>query len=342
MQSNDPTRLRLSLRSIQDRGVATSWWVFSKYMAVAFALCLASQWRALAAKGLSISDKTDVGTLEVSYGDQKLLVYAFAGKQLKPYVKALYTLKGDNVLLDAPPDHLHHHGLMYAIRVNGVNFWEEATDPGHEVSAQPPEHSVGVGATGLPQAAIMHLIRWVAHTNAGVADTAPVALLVERRTIIVAVDEKQQEVALQWRSDFEVGPAAPKVTLAGADYHGLGVRFARSFDRVAIHSNSGNLPYPTKGKRDVLEAKWSAVANKWDGREAMLALFARPAETRGPTKFFSMLEPFAYLSATQGLDLAPQEYRRGDKFSLRYLVTVYPAIRTARFLQERYQAWLKE
>ena len=24
------------------------------------------------------------------------------------------------------PDHKHHHGLMFALSVDGVNFWEEA------------------------------------------------------------------------------------------------------------------------------------------------------------------------------------------------------------------------
>ena len=57
--------------------------------------------------------------LEVRYKGQKILVYAFATNQFKPYVRELYTLRGENVTRDAPPDHLHHHGLMYAVYVNG-------------------------------------------------------------------------------------------------------------------------------------------------------------------------------------------------------------------------------
>jgi hypothetical protein len=296
---------------------------------------------AAADAGLSIQPRGDRGELEVRYKDRRLLLYAFAGNQFKPYVKELCTLKGDNLLLDAPSDHLHHHGLMYAITVNGVNFWEEAKEPGHQVSAEPPAHSVGVGAGGLPQAALAHKLYWVAHTNAGLADARTAALLIETRRLILAVDEPKQEVALQWQSEFEVGSAASKVTLSGADYHGLGVRFIRAFDRTAKHSNSENLPYPTQGKRDVLGARWSAVANAWDGHEAMLALFTRPAETRGPTMFFSMLEPFTYLSVTQGLDKTPLEYASGDKFSLRYLLTVYPAAKSREFLQQRSEMWLK-
>jgi hypothetical protein len=190
----------------------------------------------------------------------------------------------------------------------------------------------------MPQALLSHRLYWVPHTNATATDARQAALLEEDRTLIVTVDEARQEVAVEWRADLK---ALSKVTLSGADYHGLGVRFIRSWDRVATHSNSENLPYPTQGKRDILEAKWSAVANRWNGREATLALFALPAQTRAPTKFFSMLDGFCYLSATEGLDKAPLAYAAGDTFSLRYLVTVYPVIKSREFMQERYQQWLK-
>ena len=54
-----------------------------------------------------------------------------------------------------------------------------------------------------------------------------------------------------------------------------------------------------------------------------------------------MLEPFAYLSATQALDKKPLEYAVGDKFNLSYLVTVYSGPKPADFLQRRYEGWGK-
>jgi hypothetical protein len=294
-----------------------------------------------AGRSLSILPQAERGELQIRYADRPLLVYAFRSNLFKPYVKELYTLKGDNLLLDAPPDHLHHHGVMYAITVNGNNFWEEFTAPGHQISAAPPEHSVGIAPGGRPNAAIQHRLYWVPRTNATAADPRPAAVLVENRTLLLTVDEPKQEVGLEWRSDFEVGPAAPRVKLTGSRYQGLGLRFIRAWDRVATHSNSEDLPYPTKGKDDVLEAKWAAVANTWGGREAMLALFARPAETRGTTRFFSMVDGFCYLSATQSLDKGPLEYSAGDKFTLRYLITVYPAIKSRDFLRSRHEEWLK-
>src|SRR5574342_147613 len=81
---------------------------------------------------LTASVQPERGLIEWQFKGRPLLTYALATNQFKPYVRELRSLRGDNVLRDAPSDHLHHHGLMYAIRVNGVNFWEEINQPGHE------------------------------------------------------------------------------------------------------------------------------------------------------------------------------------------------------------------
>ena len=46
----------------------------------------------------------------------------------------LYTPAGVAVLRDAPADHLHHHGLMFALGIEGVSFWEERPASGRQVS----------------------------------------------------------------------------------------------------------------------------------------------------------------------------------------------------------------
>jgi hypothetical protein len=73
-----------------------------------------------------------------------------------------------------------------------------------------------------------------------------------------------------------------------------------------------------------------------------LVLCARPRGQAGTNSFFTMTEPFTYLSATQGLDKAPLEYRTGERFRLDYLVLVYPAVRTSAQIEARYQAWGRE
>ena len=79
-----------------------------------------------------------------------------------------------------------------------------------------------------------------------------------------------------------------------------------------------------------------------DGHGVMLVMFGRPDNARGDASFFTMLDPFAYLSATQGLDKQPLEYAAGDKFSLSYLLTVYAENKSAEFIQRRCELWEKE
>jgi len=277
--------------------------------------------------------------LTVEFAGQPLLVYAFAPNQFKPYVRDLYTLGGVNLLRDAPADHLHHHGLMYAIRVNGVNFWEEQNSPGHERSVKLLAHRSGKNPKGQPQASFSQLIHWVTHTNARLADTRAAALLVETRTISVTVNPSSREVALDWQSDFEVGSAAVKLT--GSSYNGLGLRLPKDFDHVAVHQNSGNAPYSAAASGDVTPAKWSAVSGQVAGRTASAALFSLPSN-RGEARFFTMLNAFAYLAVTQNLEKQPLEYAAGEKFRLRYLLTAYDEKKSADFLNRRHAQWLDE
>src|ERR1035441_1621386 len=141
---------------------------------------------------ISIDSKADQGVLEVRYKGHKLLVYAFATNQFKPYVRELYTLRGENVTRDAPPDHLHHHGLMYAVYVNGINFWEERDTPGFEKHVELPLHTARIDANGVPMADFTELIYWVAPTNKASSDSLAAALLTEQRILTVTIDEKNQ------------------------------------------------------------------------------------------------------------------------------------------------------
>jgi hypothetical protein len=282
------------------------------------------------------------GVLEWRFNNRKLLVYAFATNQFKPFVRELYTLRGENVLRDAPPDHLHHHGLMYAIRINGTNFWEEVGAPGVEKSVRLLGHKTGKSAAGLPEAQFTQLIHWLPVANRSVADSAAAALLIERRTLSLTVDEKNQEVALRWDAAFEVGKNAGKVSLHGSQYNGLGLRLPKSFDHVAKFQNSAGTPYTGANARNLIPAQWTSASGVMDGRDVMAVLFGTPKNVRGPGEFYTLLEPFAYLSVTQGLEKESLEYSAGDKFAISYLLTVYPESKTRDFIQQRDARWEKK
>jgi hypothetical protein len=279
--------------------------------------------------------------LTLVYKGLPLLVYVFGTNQFKPYVRELYSLHGVNVLRDSPPDHQHHHGLMYAIKVNGTNFWEETPGCGYQRPARDLLRKIGRNPSGLPTAALTQTIYWVTPDHASLPDPAPAALLVESRTLRLTVDEAAGEVALAWRGDFTVGPASPRITLGGAAYHGLGLRLPQDFDKAALHQNAAGLPYTAEQKWDVTPATWACASGTVGGRNLMVALFSHPSDAGSP-RFFSMLDAFAYLSATQGLDTAPIEYAAGDRFSVRYLLTIYPVRKEKEFLAERYSRWAAE
>ena len=296
--------------------------------AVGLALLLAAVCSAAAANPpISLDSKVDQGELVVRYQGRKLLVYAFATNQFKPYVRELYTLRGENVLRDAPPDHLHHHGLMYAVYVNGINFWEERGTPGIQESAVIPQQS----EVTPERAQFYQVIHWLAPTNLAVP------MLIELRRFMLKVDEPNQEVALRWDSVFTANQA---VKIHGPNYDGLGLRLPESFNHVAQFQNGAGLPYPGKNQ-NVIAAPWTSVSGTMGGRDVMLAMFSDPGNAPGKATFFTMLDPFAYLSATQALDQKPLEYPAGSHFELSYLLTVYSENKSPDFLKHRYGQWLK-
>ena len=275
----------------------------------------------------------------VFYQRQKLMVYASDPQKFKPYVKELYTVKGDNLLRDAPADHLHHHALMYGIRVNGLNFWEETAGNGVQKPVRWLRQETGLNPEGLPQVTLCQLLHWVSPQEAFLADTSPAALLVERRTLVLTVNEAQQEVALHWKSEFQVGPKTNQVVLTGANYHGLGLRFLQELDPLAVHVNSGNTPDLGGNKQDVSRHPWGSVSFDLPAKPVTVALFGHPANARGDAWFFTMRTPFAYLSATQELNQEPLVYHTGDTFALNYLVTLYPELKSRDALSQRSQQW---
>ena len=288
---------------------------------------------------LSLEPTTQTTEWNVNFHGRKVLGYAFAPGKFKPYVKSLATIKGDNLLRDAPFDHLHHHALMYGIRVNGLNFWEETPGCGVQKPVQTAPPEITLDAAGLPTAILRQTIHWLAPADAYIPDTTKLALLIEQRTLTLTINEPRQEVALQWSSAFEVGPRTNEVTLTGANYHGLGLRFLQELDALAAHLNSTGAPDLSGGKQDVSQAKWGAVSFARPANPLTVVLFGHPANVRGDAWFFTMRQAFPYLAATQHLDQEPLVYRTGDKFAVNYLVAVYPELKSAEDLNQRGQQW---
>lgn len=277
----------------------------------------------------------------VQYRGRTVFRYAYPPGRFKPYVKELSTIDGRNILRDAPSDHLHHHALMYAIRAQGINFWEEIPGSGVQkplVTTTSPPRELG---KGVHQASLVQSLHWLTAEDAFLPEATAKTLLLEQRTLIVTVDESNQEVALQWRSVFEVGSATNEVTRAGANYFGLGARFLAELDAVAEHLTPAGRLDLSNNHQDVSQHPWAAVAFDSPTFQATFAVLGHPRNPGGSPWFFSMHSPFAYLSATENLDQKPQRLRKGEHHILNYLVITLPARATPESITARYARWLQ-
>ncbi len=276
----------------------------------------------------------------VLYQGRIVFDYVFTPGAFKPYVRQLCTPAGDNILRDSPADHRHHHGLMYGIKVNGLNFWEEVSGSGIEKVVETRVVDPGIGNShGAPRAVLTQVLHWLAPEDAFLPETTALALLIERRTLILTLDEAQRQTVLEWKSEFEAGVRTHAVTLGGFNYHGLGLRFLADLDPMAVHSVAGLRPSLDGGRQDVSVAPWAAVSFEIPGRPVTLLLTGHPANPGGDPAFFSMRTPFAYLSATQGLDRRPRTYRSGERFALDYLILVAAAPEVTKSMHVRAEAW---
>lgn len=148
----------------------------------------------------------------------------------KPYLHPLRTPEGHTVSLAMPHDHPHHKGLMYALRMPGVNFWEErSTLPGEIVGRQVHEHFADLVESG-EQVGFGEVLRWEAETGE--------VLLRERREVAVRRSEDGKNYRWRWTAELEPLTdvrlmksqwSIPAATGNPINYHGLGIRLCREF-----------------------------------------------------------------------------------------------------------------
>jgi len=252
----------------------------------------------------------DVNSVRIQAGKSSVLQYRYGDVPFKPYVKELYTPAGLNILLDAPSDHLHHHALMFAVAVDGVNFWEEAPTAGHEV------HDVfGNVWADANDAGFKESVRWSASQD------RPYSLL-ENRAITVCRVPQVNATVVAWRSRFELSKDVRQVTLSGSHYFGLGLRFVRSMDGSAFFNADGKEGTIFRGDERLVQSNWCAYTAAVNGKPVTVAMFGHPANPR-PTTWFTMAKPFAYISATLNLHAEPLVVPADRPLDLQYAVVAW-------------------
>lgn len=263
--------------------------------------------------GQSIGVTPDNDALVVRAGDRVLLRYRYEGVPYKPYVQQLFTPGGVNILRDAPADHLHHHALMFAVAVDGVNFWEEQQQPGRQRHLS-FAHYVKAGDANMPDAAgFDEHLEWVnPRTDEVLAE--------ELRTIKVCRMKEQNATVLNWVAKLSPPAGKDSVTLTGSPYFGLGMRFVESMDTGGRFMNAqGQTGVENTNDK---QAKWCAYTAKADGKVVTVAMFDYPDNIRHPATWFTMEKPFAYISATLALHKEPLKIMAGKPLMLRYGVAL--------------------
>lgn len=276
--------------------------------------------------------KAENGTLCVRCGDQVLLKYCYDHVPFKPYLQQFFSPAGINVLRDAVPDHIHHHGLMFALSVDTVDFWSETETSGCQV-----QRSIDVKTDARDsewRGRFTQALDWM-------GGPGHEALLQERRTIELVKANDVAPAMLTWESILETPKGRDSVTLSGAHYVGLGMRFLECMDRIGRFFNASGQPGEIiRGEERNVPANWCAYAADVEGKPVTVAMFDAPDNPRRPTTWFTMPAPFAYMSATLDLHKEPLKIVAGKPLILRYGVALWDGTVEPDAIEKQYQAWL--
>ena len=257
-------------------------------------------------------------------GGKPVLEYRTADTLFKPYVAQLYTPAGVAVLRDAPADHLHHHGLMFALGIEGVSFWEERPASGRQVS-----RSFTCGQQSISQS-----LEWT-------MPDGRIALR-EERNITVHDPAGRSATWLTWRSRLQAPPDREGVKLTGSHYYGLGARFVAAMDTAGVFINSaGAAGDVVRGTERLSTAAWCAYTATADGKPVTFAIFDHPANLHHPPRLFTMTAPFAYLATTLNLWKEPYRLEATRPIDLRYGVAVWDGKSDHAAIDALYRRWVK-
>lgn len=259
--------------------------------------------------------------------------YRFGDVQYKPYIEIFRTPSGMNLLRDAPHDHLHHHALMFAVGVDGVDFWQEGNLPGTQVQKEFAE--VGDLHPRYETAGFVQRLNWV-----GPESGEP--LLAEKRTVHVFDPEEFGTSLLSWETELTVPAEKGTATLTGSHYFGLGMRFIESMDEEGSFFNADQAEgEPVRGDEQLTRSRWCAYAAMANGSPVTVAMFDSPENARHPAWWFTMQTPFAYLSATLNLHREPMELKSGAPLTLRYGVAFWDGHVDAEAVEQAFRKWLE-
>lgn len=248
--------------------------------------------------------------------------YVF-GDEFKPHLHPLNTPAGDTLSLASPHDHKHHKGLMYALRTEDVNFWEEvSTLPGEVPGRERHERFVSVAERGASVGFVEELT-WL--SDAGGPPTFR-----ERRSLSCREAAGDHGYEWHWTTELAAQRDVELVmsqwsarTAAGipVNYHGLGIRFRRDFGCTggnALVLDGVETPFADGMGRVPEEAEFRGSL---DGSSPAGRAGVRVRQDQA-NALFVLEAPFAFMSLGPS-NLAPFRMAAGQRLVERYVVTVF-------------------
>ena len=267
-------------------------------------------------------------------GDRPVLEYRHGGGLFKPYVAKFFSPAGVNVLRDLVPDHIHHHALMFAVAVDGVDFWSETPECGRQL-----DRSFGKAKpfpAGDPRAAVFESgIAWAARP-----DGPPLAL--EERKVTAYRRESLGASLLTWETRLRPPEGKTSIRVDGSHYFGLGMRFVESMDGADAFFTPKDPQAKgetVRGNERLLRGAWCAYTAEAEGKKVTVAMFDAPGNLR-PAWWFVMAKPFAYLSATMNVYREPIAVESAKPLAVTYGVAVWDGKAAPEEIEKLYRRWL--
>lgn len=255
--------------------------------------------------------------------------YHFADP-FKPFVHPLQSPRGHNVTLVSPHDHKHHKGLMYGLRIPGLNFWEETpTQPGEAVGRQ--RHLAF--ADLLEKGAKVGLAETLVWEPVGGGPA------VFDETRLLACRRDGDGFRWEWETTLQARRAVTLIQSqwshrngagVATNYHGLGLRFRREFgggtrnnalqlDDGPLHRNTGDAPFEFTSAMGATPGRVTflgSIDGAWPPPQVAVTL-----EQRQSNGLFALETPFAFIALGPS-NLAERAMVAGEPLVERYAITV--------------------
>jgi len=231
---------------------------------------------------------------------------------------------GPPLTVDAPADHVHHHGLWFSWKlINGVNYWENAPGSDRPVGRtvwEEPHYQ----AWWDFRASIQMRLHYVSPEEGRV--------LAEERELEISAPAADGSYAIDWTSRFtalvdevvldRTPPPGQPGGKAYGGYAGLSLRLAQLEDRAAA-TTSGPVEF-NEQQRFRGRSYAFDYHGELGGRAAGIAILDLERDALLATPWYAIRSGNMSFFTPAVLCYEPLRLRRGDGLTLRYRVFVHP------------------